>query len=368
MKGNFKKFLKFAIIGPPNVGKSLLTNQLVQANVAAVSKRMDTTRRNLTAIYTNNYCQLVALDSPGLVGIKHATTVSPNKDLSILTDPEKALKKAEHILVVHDATHTGDYIQHRVMFLLHKYSHIPSTLVINKIDLISQRNELLPLVKVLTNNQVDGEKIVSKRVSFGRLGTINEDRIKSGNRNEIQDENWKKLYNTVMAKPFERCSWSETKKLFSDIRGWSGFKSVFFVSSKTGEGIDGLRDYLMRQSTLKDWKYNDDTLTTKNPNDICVDHVRAACLNYLPSEVGYCLNISLMDWSYNSDQLNIIVEIKSSKKRWIKLLFNTTPTILELIEQNVNDIIKNLIKEPVYLKILVKYNGKTVTEKNYDSI
>lgn len=37
--------LKIAIIGPPNVGKSALTNQIIKTDLCAVSKLIDTTRR-----------------------------------------------------------------------------------------------------------------------------------------------------------------------------------------------------------------------------------------------------------------------------------------------------------------------------------
>uniref|UniRef100_A0A0K0FLA4 Uncharacterized GTP-binding protein (inferred by orthology to a C. elegans protein) n=1 Tax=Strongyloides venezuelensis TaxID=75913 RepID=A0A0K0FLA4_STRVS len=382
MSRNVKKLLRFAIIGAPNVGKSLLTNQLVKANVAAVSKRMDTTRTNLIAAYTNDSYQLVCIDSPGLVGINHATSVSKGEDLTILTDPEKAMKKAEHILVVQDATHTGDYIHHRAMFLLHKYSHIPSTLVFNKVDLIENRSFLLPLVKILTYDQVGGQKIDTKRVSFGRLGKLNEDRIlkemrngmplyEKGNFNiEGMDEKQKRIYRRLMSTPYEKCSWNETKQLFLDIRGWPNFGSVFFVSSLTGEGIDGLRDYLLKLSTPGEWIYDENTLTTKNPKDICLDQIKAECLNFLPSEVGYGVKLKIMEWNFNNDRnhLNIIVELVCIKKRWAKFLLNTDPTILDLIEETVNNAVQNLINQPLYIKLLVKYKGKTVTVDNYESL
>lgn len=39
-----QKSLRIAILGCPNVGKSLLTNRLINANVCAVSRLVDTTR------------------------------------------------------------------------------------------------------------------------------------------------------------------------------------------------------------------------------------------------------------------------------------------------------------------------------------
>lgn len=73
------------MIGPPNVGKSLLTNRLVKAGVAAVSSQMDTTQKNQTAIITKGSSQLVFVDSPGTVGIRHAREVVKSADSRILS-------------------------------------------------------------------------------------------------------------------------------------------------------------------------------------------------------------------------------------------------------------------------------------------
>lgn len=40
-----QRSLRVAIIGPPNVGKSALTNQLVKMDLCAVSRLIDTTRK-----------------------------------------------------------------------------------------------------------------------------------------------------------------------------------------------------------------------------------------------------------------------------------------------------------------------------------
>ncbi|VDK30677.1 unnamed protein product [Anisakis simplex] len=73
-----------AVIGPPNSGKSLLTNQLVKAQVSAVSSKMDTTQRNVTAALTEHDCQLIVIDSPGTVGINHARKVVKRNEPMLL--------------------------------------------------------------------------------------------------------------------------------------------------------------------------------------------------------------------------------------------------------------------------------------------
>lgn len=97
-----KKALRIAVIGPPNVGKSAITNSIINADLCATSKRMDTTRFNTVGAITENSCQLVVVDSPGLVGIKHAReVVGTHSESTVLTDPERAVARAEHLLVVH---------------------------------------------------------------------------------------------------------------------------------------------------------------------------------------------------------------------------------------------------------------------------
>ncbi|KHN71000.1 putative GTP-binding protein E02H1.2 [Toxocara canis] len=260
-----ERCLEVAVIGPPNSGKSLLTNQLVRAQVSAVSSKMDTTQRNVTAALTEHGCQLIVVDSPGTVGIQHARKVVKRNEPMLLIGPENALEIASHVLVVQDSTATGDYIHHRVLHLLHRYPHLTSSLVLNKIDLVKRRSDLLELVRILCNGKVGGEPINVKKSEMGRLGKLGMTAKKHStlrlhtDEEKERSEQWQQKYRTLMQKPTHKCGWSETKSLFADIRGWSNFDAVFFVSSLTGEGIDPLREHLFELSEKKILSLDHDT-------------------------------------------------------------------------------------------------------------
>ena len=55
-----------AIVGRPNAGKSTLLNALLKEKIAIMSDKPNTTRNNISGILTNEDCQYVFVDTPGI--------------------------------------------------------------------------------------------------------------------------------------------------------------------------------------------------------------------------------------------------------------------------------------------------------------
>ena len=55
------------IIGPPNAGKSTLLNELLDYKLSIVTPKPQTTRKKITGIYHNEKCQIIFLDTPGIM-------------------------------------------------------------------------------------------------------------------------------------------------------------------------------------------------------------------------------------------------------------------------------------------------------------
>ncbi|GMT03405.1 hypothetical protein PENTCL1PPCAC_25579 [Pristionchus entomophagus] len=351
--------LDVTVIGAPNVGKSLLTNQLVKAAVSAVSSKMDTTTKNVCAAITEDDIQLVVVDSPGTIGITHARKVMGMKkgEESIVADPEYALTRAEYVLVVQDATAPGDYIHHRVLHLLHRHSHVPASLVINKVDLVMDRSELLELTRILTKGRVAGRDIKVAQTTIGRLGK-SADTLSLHNDVKGKDEEWKKKFRSIVDTPSSKIAYSETKRLFMEERGYGAFDAVFYVSALDGEGVEPLRDHLKSLSTNRRWRLDENAVTTKTPQSICEESVRAALLDVVPTDMSYRLVPRVNEWKEDGEVLQIVVDIHCDKERVARNLIGKGARKIIDVGKRVNDHMATLFQRQLFVRILVKYKGK----------
>lgn len=124
------------LIGRPNVGKSTLMNRLIGQKIAITSSKPQTTRNRIQTVYTDERGQIVFLDTPGIHKAK-------NKLGDYMVNvAEHTLKEVDVVLFLVEPT---DYIgageKHIIEQL--KKSKTPVILLINKIDKIQKKEELL---------------------------------------------------------------------------------------------------------------------------------------------------------------------------------------------------------------------------------
>ncbi|HEX7055204.1 MAG TPA: GTPase Era [Burkholderiales bacterium] len=125
------------IVGRPNTGKSSLLNRLVGEKLSIVSARPQTTRHLVTGILTVPGCQYVFIDSPG----------NPPRLRSVL---HKALSRrvgeaarADVVLFVVEALRFGPEDRAALARIAPGQKTIA---VVNKIDLVKQRLQLVPFL------------------------------------------------------------------------------------------------------------------------------------------------------------------------------------------------------------------------------
>lgn len=135
-----------AVIGRPNVGKSTLTNALVGAKVSIVSNRPQTTRHRLLGIATFPEGQLVMVDTPGLHKVqKRAMNRVMNRAA------RGALEGVDVGLLVIEAGRWDeeDSLACKVL----EDAGVPVVLIVNKIDRIKEKGELLPFIAQISEGR-----------------------------------------------------------------------------------------------------------------------------------------------------------------------------------------------------------------------
>lgn len=131
-----------AIIGRPNVGKSTLLNCLIGEKVSITSPKPQTTRWQILGIKTLKNAQIIYVDTPGM---HKAEARAMNRYMNRIAS--SVVQDADVIVFMVDAT---SWRQEDEMVLAKlQESTKPVILVINKIDLLENKADLLPLIAKL---------------------------------------------------------------------------------------------------------------------------------------------------------------------------------------------------------------------------
>ncbi|TVQ13941.1 MAG: GTPase Era [Balneolaceae bacterium] len=118
-----------AIIGKPNAGKSTLLNQVMGIKLSIATHKPQTTRHRIMGIYSDDDCQIILMDTPGVITPKYKLQEA------MMGFVERARTDADIVLHVVDAADPELYDAENE--LLDRISK-PVLLVLNKSDLVSE--------------------------------------------------------------------------------------------------------------------------------------------------------------------------------------------------------------------------------------
>jgi GTP-binding protein Era len=136
-----------ALVGRPNTGKSTLLNRLIGQKISITSRRPQTTRHRIIGIKTLANAQLVYVDTPGLHGYSgRAMNRHMNRTASM------AIRDVDVVVfLVEGLRWTPD--DDLVLAELERLD-CPVILAVNKVDLIADKEILLPGLQALSDRRV----------------------------------------------------------------------------------------------------------------------------------------------------------------------------------------------------------------------
>ena len=116
-----------ALAGRPNAGKSTLINSLIGEKVAIVSSKPQTTRSEIRGIYTDEECQIIFTDTPGIHKPKFRLESRMNKEAA------DVIQCVDLIYLVVDASVPYAKGDEFVLNMV-KNTGLPVFLILNKMD------------------------------------------------------------------------------------------------------------------------------------------------------------------------------------------------------------------------------------------
>ena len=136
-----------AVIGRPNVGKSTLINGLVGSKVSITSDRPQTTRHRMLGIASfDGRGQIALVDTPGIHGAQ-------NRAMSRVLNraARGALEGVDAALLVVEAGRWDD--EDAMALAALKAAKVPVVLVVNKIDRLREKKDLLPYLSQVSEGR-----------------------------------------------------------------------------------------------------------------------------------------------------------------------------------------------------------------------
>ncbi|MGH8195458.1 MAG: GTPase Era [Woeseiaceae bacterium] len=130
-----------AVVGRPNVGKSTLINALVGSKISIVTPKPQTTRHRILGVVSDPDCQMVFVDTPGLHG-------SAGKAMNRLMNraADNAIRDADLILFMSEANRWTVEDENALKRVADGRGRVPVIALINKIDKVHPKSELLQVI------------------------------------------------------------------------------------------------------------------------------------------------------------------------------------------------------------------------------
>ena len=153
-----------AIVGRPNVGKSTLLNALLGEPIAITSPHPQTTRDAVRGVLTVGDTQFVFVDTPGV----HAARSKLGEHMNEAAREEA--READALVFVVEPK-----LDERDLALARELPKLPTILAINKVDLVKDKSQLLPLLEAFAKaHPFDAMVPVSARRANGTEGLLKE--------------------------------------------------------------------------------------------------------------------------------------------------------------------------------------------------
>ena len=302
----FEKRLDVAILGHVNVGKSVLLNTLIEDKIAATSRKRHTTRFEILGVFNHRNVQLVFYDTPGYLK-KSASMKNDTKKLRDVA--EATVGKADVVLLVVDAslplTDTYKDAFTDMARLAISNAKIEIVLVLNKVDLVNPKTQLLNLTYELVS-LINYVKLGPEKAHLATLDT-----------------------------------------------------TTFMISAMQDDGVIDLKNYLISIAEVKPWviprgKGSTALTMEQRVEQIVLEMLLDNCHDELPY-IADISCISIVPMTLTRMQIDVTIKVDTSAQQRI-LLGHQGRTMVK-VRQSAVEVLEKIVKKQVILYLWIRLRG-----------
>ena len=297
------------ILGKPNAGKSTLLNAIVREKLAIVTAKPQTTRDRLSGIYNDDRCQIVFVDTPGVV------------------DPKDRFNECL-MREIHEALNGVDVVLHLID--------------VNDPDpLPPEMRETLARVKApvfLVVNKIDIARPRFGKSSSPALSNVEGSMASHAARTKNDPQN-------------DSFDWSR----FEAILQAAPHAERFAISALQRTGVDELIEAVIARLPEGQPFYDPDQLSDRDLRYLAAERVREKIFELTHQEIPYGAATRTEEFREEPGRkpyilVNVFVEHDSQKG----ILVGQGAAMIRKIGQEARREIEELVGEPVFLELQVK--------------
>lgn len=347
-----KKLLRVAIVGIPNAGKSTLLNRLVNSEVSCVSKKVHTTRKNLLAAITIHDTQLEFLDSPGVVTRDHL--IKHRLEDSLHKDPYEAANRSELIAAVVDVSNPRERrgLNRGIRKILHDHSDKTSLLIMNKIDLLERKKDLLDIEARLTEGHLENKPTMDKHELRSILGHSSKTLIRPTSKYVIN------------LNPNDN-KFNDPAKIDRGA-GFRGFSRAFSISALNDDGVEDLKEVLLSMAKpVEQWPHGADYICNKRTADLVSDVIRGHVMDNTEAHIAYTTRCLIQECDFDElGSLHVHMNLVVPDRYMVgKLVGEKGAVIFKIINES-RDKLSNLLACDVKLNVVASCDRPKTRSRN----
>lgn len=321
-----------SLVGPPNAGKSSLSNALIEHRVSAVSRKVNTTRSCPTGVYTRHDRQLMLCDTPGLVERAFLNTLKGARREVSSAAWGTAIDTDFGLFVV-DASRSKKY--------LHYYAGIAGQLAEIRHAHFSRLHS--EYIESQAQTPQDGPAAIPAVVKDQPLGNC----VLVLNKSDV-------VRSSIRMMAVEDFL-SQNIPNFED----RFHSKVFVTSASRGVGVDELRDYLLEAAPPSELVAPPGVPFLDDELDLIRQHLWEKLLHRLHQEIPYkCKFINNSFRAAANGDIHVSETIRAPSKSTCYMIVGSGGDVLRWIKEATEKSVSEVLGKNVELKLTVTFAKK----------